>query len=92
MLRIASCAVASLLFTYPAFAACTRDANGQVTCDNQQGSSRSGNTGSSQTNDRDVTTTQTNRGGEAKTKNGKGVVTTPGGKNCYKTANRQGCQ
>ena len=70
MLRIMSCAIALSLFASPAFAACTRNANGQVTCDR----------GSSQTSDRGVTTTQTNRGGEAKTKNGKGVVKTPGGK------------
>jgi len=54
--------------------------------------SGSGNARSSQTNNNGVTTTQTNRGGEAKTKNGKGVVTTPGGKTCAKTANNQGCR
>jgi hypothetical protein len=73
-----------------------RNANGQVTCDNGQGSSgynpRTGNAYSSQTNDQGVTSTQTRRGGQATTKNGKGTVTTPGGKTCYKTANNQGCQ
>jgi hypothetical protein len=96
MLRAMICAVALLAFTSSSsFAACSKDASGQVKCDGQgrggdnQGV-RSGST--SETNDRGVTTTQTSRGGEVKTKDGKGVVTTPGGKTCAKTANNQGCR
>ena len=36
-------------------------------------------------------TTQTSKGGEAKTKNGKGVYKSPSGKTCYRSANSQGC-
>lgn len=39
-----------------------------------------------------VTHTQTSRGGEAYTKNGKGVAQGPGGTTCAKTARNQGCR
>lgn len=51
---------------------------------------RSGST--SETNERGVTTTQTSRGGEVKTEDGKGVVTTPGGETCARAADNQGCR
>ena len=88
MLKIGTCAIALLVFASTASAAdCIRNANGSVNCNGPGGRS-----GSSQTNSNGVTTTQTSRGGEAKTKNGKGVVTTPGGKTCARTANNQGCR
>jgi hypothetical protein len=93
LMKTTACALALLLFAPLAFAAnnCTRDASGQVTCTNPNtGKSKTSNT-TSQTNSHGVTTTQTQGGGQAKTKNGKGVATTPGGKTCYKTANNQGC-
>lgn len=96
MLRTMISAVALLAFvSSSAFAACTKDANGNVQCDRQGtggDNQRTRNGSSSQTNDRGVTTTQTGRGGEVKTKDGKGVVTTPGGKTCAKTADNQGCR
>jgi len=39
-----------------------------------------------------VTTTQTSRGGVAKTKNGMGVVQGPNGTTCARGANTQGCK
>jgi hypothetical protein len=53
--------------------------------------SRTGNAAAAHTNSNGVTTTQTTKGGEAKTKNGKGVAKGPGGTTCAKTANNQGC-
>lgn len=98
MIKILACAAAVLCFSSTAFAECTKTANGQTVCQGQSGTSAAGvnpNTGNavkSQKNDTTgVTTTQTSRGGTAKTKNGKGVVTTPGGKTCARTANQQGC-
>lgn len=39
-----------------------------------------------------VNHTRTANGGEAYTKNGKGVVQGPGGTTCVRTANNQGCR
>jgi hypothetical protein len=50
-----------------------------------------GNAAVSQTNQNGVTTTQTTNGGKAKTKNGKGVYTSPNGTTCVKTADGRGC-
>jgi len=95
MLRILTCVVALLAFSSAAFAECTRTPSGQTVCNNGQAAGgynpRTGNAYKSQKNESGVTTTQTSRGGEAKTKGGKGVVTTPGGKTCARTANNQGC-
>ena len=44
-----------------------------------------------ETNQHGVTTTKGRRGGEAKTKNGKGVVQAPNGKTCVRTKHHQGC-
>jgi len=52
---------------------------------------RTGNAAVAQTNQNGVTTTKTARGGEAKTKNGMGVVTGPNGKTCAKGVNNAGC-
>jgi len=46
---------------------------------------------SSEKNDAGVTTRKSSRGGEAKTKDGKGVYKAPGGKTCVRTENNQGC-
>ena len=94
-MRIAVIVLTSLLFSTSAFASCYTNAYGRVECNN--GSSAGGynpNTGNawhSQTNQNGVKTTQSSRGGYAKTKNGKGVYQSPSGKNCYKTANSHGC-
>lgn len=92
----AAAMLAILSATSPAFADCTRMPNGRTVCDNGQSAGgynpNTGNAFKSQTNENTgVTTTQTSRGGTAKTKNGKGVVTTPGGKTCAKGPNNQGC-
>jgi len=45
-----------------------------------------------QTNQNGVTTTNTTRGGQAKTKNGMGVAEGPNGTVCAKGKNNQGCK
>jgi hypothetical protein len=81
----------------PAYGACTQDASGKINCNGQGYSGKySGNghhsrNSDKQTNSFGVTTTQSNRGGELKTKNGRAVYTSPNGKKCYKTANNRGC-
>jgi hypothetical protein len=76
------------------YAACYRDASGKVTCNGQ---GYSGNAGQSwknshqEQNNFGVTTTQTDRGGELKTRNGKAIYQSPNGKNCYKTTHGYGC-
>jgi hypothetical protein len=96
MLKVLTCAVALLAFSSTSFAACTKTPSGRTVCDNGQTTGgynpRTGSAHKSQTNESGVTTTETSRGGEAKTKGGKGVVTTPGGKTCARTANNQGCR
>jgi hypothetical protein len=52
---------------------------------------RTGKAAAAQKNQNEVTTTQTNTGAKAKTKNGNGVARGPGGEDCAKTQNRQGC-
>ncbi|SAL80484.1 hypothetical protein AWB66_06257 [Caballeronia telluris] len=78
-----------------AFAECATNARGETVCGNGHTTGgynqKSGTAWTSQTNQNDVRTSQTNRGGEAKTKNGKGVAHGPGGSTCYKTANKHGC-
>jgi len=95
MLRTLTCLVALLVFSSTAFAECTKTASGRTVCNNGGAAGgynpKTGNAWESQKNESGVTTTETSRGGQAKTKNGKGVVTSPGGKTCVKTANNQGC-
>lgn len=75
---------------------CVRTATGKVVCGNgQNAGSYNPNTGTvkkTETNDFGVNTTETSRGGRAKTKNGVGVVQTQGGTTCVKTRNNQGCK
>jgi hypothetical protein len=78
-----------------AYAKCRTTAGGRVLCDNgDSGGQYNGNRGTtlkSQENSNGVTTTQSGRGGEVKTKNGNAVYTSPSGKRCYKSDNGQGC-
>src|ERR1700761_5053614 len=78
-----------------AYAECATNARGETVCGNGQtagGYNRNtGNAWKSQKNQAGVTTTQTSRGGEAKTKNGNGVYKSPSGQTCYRTANSRGC-
>ena len=88
--------LACLFFTSGVFAGCVTNSRGKTVCSNGQGEAAgyNPNTGTAfkaETNQNGVTTTQGSRGGEAKTKNGVGVVQTPGGKTCVKTRNNQGC-
>jgi hypothetical protein len=87
--------LACLMVTSNAFAECATNARGESVCGNgQTAGGYNQNTGkawSSQKNQNGVRTTQTNRGGEAKTMNGKGVASGPGGTKCYQTANSRGC-
>ena len=77
------------------FAECTTNARGMTECNNGQAAGgynpNTGNAWKAQKNQNGVTTTTTSKGGEAKTKNGKGVYKSPSGKTCYRTANGQGC-
>jgi hypothetical protein len=76
-------------------AECARSATGRTVCNNgQQAGGYNSNRGTawkSEKNQAGVSTTQTSKGGEAKTRNGKGVYRSPSGKTCVKTANNQGC-
>ena len=77
------------------FAECVKNARGRTVCSNGEEAggynAKTGNAWKSEKNQNGVTTTQTSAGGEAKTKNGKGVYKSPSGKTCVKTANNQGC-
>jgi hypothetical protein len=81
----------------PAYGACTQDSSGKINCNGQysekaQSRAQSWRNSNQQTNSFGVTTTESNHGGEVKTKNGRAVYTSPNGKKCYKTANNRGCQ
>jgi hypothetical protein len=87
--------LACVVFSTNAFAECSTTATGRTVCNNgQEAGGYNANTGTawkSERNQNGVATTQTSKGGEAKTKNGKGVYQSPSGKTCMKTANNQGC-
>jgi hypothetical protein len=75
---------------------CVRNARGRTVCGNDGEkaggyNARTGSAWKSEKNDAGVRTTETSRGGEAKTKNGKGVYKSSSGKTCVRTANNQGC-
>jgi hypothetical protein len=84
-----------MVFASNVFAECVTNARGRTVCSNEQKAggynARTGTAWKSEKNEAGVTTTQTRAGGEAKTKNGKGVYKSPSGKTCVKTANNQGC-
>lgn len=84
-----------MVFSSSVFAECVKNARGRTVCSNGEEAggynARTGNAWKSEKNQNGVTTTQTSQGGEAKTKNGKGVYKSPSGKTCVKTANNQGC-
>ena len=94
-MRIAAIILTLMVFSSSAFAECVTNARGRVVCNNgeQAGgyNAKTGNAWKSQRNQNGIATTQTSSGGEAKTKNGKGVYQSPSGKNCYKSANGHGC-
>ncbi|MGF6754966.1 hypothetical protein P3T16_002360 [Paraburkholderia sp. GAS42] len=87
--------LACVMLSSSAFAECTTNGRGVTACNNGQEAggynANTGNAWKSQKGPAGVTTTQTSRGGEAMTKNGKGVYKSPSGKTCYKSATSQGC-
>jgi hypothetical protein len=87
--------LACVMLSSNAFADCTINARGITVCNNGQAAGgynpNTGNTVRAQTNQAGVTTTQTSKGGEAKTMNGKGVYKSPSGRTCYKGASTHGC-
>ncbi|MFL9991045.1 hypothetical protein PQR34_16550 [Paraburkholderia sediminicola] len=91
LLVLIACALSSNVF-----AECTTNARGMTECNNGQAAGgynpNTGNAWKSQRNQNGVATTTTSKGGEAKTKNGKGVYKSPSGQTCYRTANSQGCK
>jgi hypothetical protein len=86
---------ACMLLASGAFAECATNGRGVAACGNGQTAggynANTGNAWKAQKNQAGVTTTQTSRGGEAKTKNGNGVYKSPSGQTCYRTANSRGC-
>lgn len=74
---------------------CVKNLRGETVCSNGQTAAavnpNTGNAAVAQKNQNGVTTTQTSRGGEAKTKNGKGVAQGPNGTTCAKGKYNQGC-
>lgn len=87
--------IALLLVSPRAYATCYTNVRGKVICDNGDAAAgynpHTGTAWKSERNQYGVATTQTSRGGEAKTRNGKGVYKSPSGTKCYKTANSHGC-
>ena len=76
---------------------CVTNVRGQKVCSNGQTNAavnpRTGTAAVTEENQRNgVTTTETTRGGKAKTKNGRGVAQGPNGTTCVKGKNNEGCR
>jgi hypothetical protein len=88
-------AAACLRLSASAFADCTTNARGRTICSNEQQAAganpNTGTTANAQKNSSGVTTTETSKGGKAKTKEGKGVYRGPDGTTCVKTENNKDC-
>jgi hypothetical protein len=95
LMRLALIIVTFMVLSSRVYAACYTNAWGHVVCNNGQAAAGyNANTGTawkSERNQYGVATTKTSNGGEAKTRNGKGVYKSPSGKKCYKSANSHGC-
>jgi hypothetical protein len=87
--------VALISLSAGASGACYTNRYGKVVCENNGSAAavnpQRGTSATATTNSNGVTTTQGSRGGEAKTRNGKGVYQAPGGATCARTANSRGC-
>lgn len=87
--------LACVALSSTAFAECGTNGRGTTACNNGQTAggynANTGNAWKSQKNQAGVTSTETSRGGQAKTINGKGVYKSPTGKTCYRGAHSQGC-
>jgi len=74
---------------------CRKNALGETVCGNGQNAAavnpNTGKAATAQKNQNGVTTTHGSAGGQAKTKNGKGVAEGPNGKKCAKGSRHQGC-
>jgi hypothetical protein len=94
-MRIAVIMTILMLLSSRAFATCYTNSYGHVECNNGEEAggynANTGNAWKSERNQNGVATTQTSKGGRAKTKNGKGVYQSANGKDCYKTASHHGC-
>jgi outer membrane lipoprotein-sorting protein len=91
-MRIISTIALAAMLAGSAYGACTQDSSGKINCNGQYSQkAQDWRNSNQQTNSFGATTTQSNRGGEIKTKNGRAVYTSPNGKKCYKTANNRGC-
>jgi hypothetical protein len=81
---------------YVTAADCVTNQYGKVICANGQKAVKvnpnTGTAATAQKNANGVTTTNSSKGGTAKTKNGKGVYESPNGTKCVKTAGQQGCR
>ena len=85
-----------MFFTSGVYARCVSNGHGNAACGgNGNGvhtTNRNNNAAVVQQNSNGVNHTRTRNGGEAYTKNVKGVVRGPGGNTCVRTANNQGCR
>jgi hypothetical protein len=74
---------------------CVTNRYGKVVCANGQKAVKvnpdTGTAATAQKNANGVTTTNSSKGGTAKTKNGKGVYESPNGTKCVKTARQHSC-
>jgi hypothetical protein len=74
---------------------CVTNRYGKVVCANGEKAVKvnpnTGTAATAQKNANGVTTTNSSKGGTAKTKNGKGVYESPNGTKCVKTARQRGC-
>lgn len=74
---------------------CVTNARGKKVCGGPNAAAavnpNTGRTAVAQKNSNGVTTTKTSTGGQAKTKNGMGVAQGPGGTDCAKGKNHEGC-
>jgi hypothetical protein len=88
--------LACLVCASVAFAECRTTLGGRTVCDNGENAATynrgTGTAVTSHKNQNGVTTTQSSKGGQAKTKNGKGAYQAPNGTTCAKTAKNQGCK
>ena len=94
-MRIISTIALVAMLAGPAYGACRQDSSGKINCNGQGPSgnrAQNWRNSNQDTNSFGVTTTQSNRGGEFKTKNGRAVYTSPNGTKCYKTENNRGCR
>ena len=92
-MRLVYTVVLVAMLAGPVYGACTQDSSGKINCNGKYSQkAQDWRNSNQQTNSFGVTTTQSNQGGELKTKNGRAVYTSPNGKKCYKTANNSGCR